>query len=213
VRATKIGDFPRVQPKSRKAWRAWLEKHHASSAGVWLVYAKKHAGIPSLTYNDAVEEALCFGWIDSKINSIDDDFYMQVFTPRKPKSAWSALNKTRVERLGAAGLMAAAGLAIVKAAKSSGAWDTWKDVDELTVPPDLEKAIKANPDAHRQWVSYSPSRRKAVLYRLASAKRPETRARYLQEIVENMPRHLSSAERSEKAGFRPKPKSTRPAKR
>src|SRR6185436_13618655 len=118
-------DLPTVQPKSRRAWRSWLQKHHAASAGVWLVYAKKHSGIPSLTYSDAVEEALCFGWIDSKINPIDDDLYMQVFTPRKAKSAWSALNKGRVERLMTAGLMAAAGLAVIKAAKESGAWSTW----------------------------------------------------------------------------------------
>jgi uncharacterized protein YdeI (YjbR/CyaY-like superfamily) len=208
-----MGELPRIRPKSRKAWRDWLEKHHASSTGVWLVYAKKHSRLPSLTYNDAVEEALCFGWIDSKINPIDDAFYMQVFTPRKPKSAWSALNKARVERLLAAGLMTPAGLALVKAAKSSGTWDAAKHVEILSVPPDLEKAIKANPEASRYWVSYSASRRKGVLYRLAGAKRPETRAKYLQEIVENMARNLSRAERMERAGFRPKPKPSRAAKR
>src|SRR5688572_13914949 len=106
-----MSELRRVRPKSRKAWRAWLEKNHASTKGVWLVYAKKNSGIPSLTYNDAVEEALCFGWIDSKINPIDENYYMQVFTPRKPQSAWSALNKTRVDRLLAGGLMTAAGLA------------------------------------------------------------------------------------------------------
>src|SRR5437870_3308178 len=190
-------DLPRVQPKSRKAWRAWLQKHHAASSGVWLVYAKKQSGLQSLTYNDAVEEALCFGWIDSKINPIDDTFYMQVFTPRKLKSGWSALNKARVERLLAAGLMTAAGLLVVKAAKDSGTWNATKHVEEMTIPPDLEKAIKANPDASRNWVSYSPSRRQGVLYRLAGAKRPDTRARYLQDIIENMARNLSHAERME----------------
>jgi uncharacterized protein YdeI (YjbR/CyaY-like superfamily) len=207
-----MGEWRRVRPKSRKAWRAWLEKNHASSQGVWLVYAKKHAGLPSLTYNDAVEEALCFGWIDSKVNPIDDDFYMQVFTPRKGKSAWSALNKARVERLMAGGLMTAAGLAAIKAAKDSGAWDAWKHVEALTIPPDLEKALKAHPDARRYWASYSPSRRKGVLYRLSGARRPETRARYLQEIIEHMARNPSSAERSEMAGFRPKAKRARRAK-
>ncbi len=203
----------RVRPKSRKAWRGWLEKNHASSNGVWLVYAKKHSGLPSLTYNDAVEEALCFGWIDSKINPIDDAFYMQVFTPRKRESAWSALNKARVERLLAAGLMTPAGLTVVKAAKDSGTWNAMKHVEELTIPPDLKKAIKANPDASRNWVSYSASRRKGVLYRLAGARRPETRARYLQDIIKNMARNLSRAERMEMAGFRPKSKASRPAKR
>jgi len=118
-----MGELRRVRPKSRQAWRDWLEKNHASSGGVWLVYAKKHSGLPSLTYNDAVEEALCFGWIDSKVNPIDDRFYMQVFTPRKPWSAWSALNKTRVKRLVAAGRMTVAGAAAIKVAKKSGAWD------------------------------------------------------------------------------------------
>jgi uncharacterized protein YdeI (YjbR/CyaY-like superfamily) len=202
-----MGELPRVQPKSRNAWRAWLTKHHASSTGVWLVYAKKHSGIPSLTYNDAVEEALCFGWIDSKINPIDDDFYMQVFTPRKLKSAWSASNRARAERLLAAGLMTPAGLAVIKAAKHSGTWEAWKHVEDLTIPPDLGKAIKANPDASRNWASYSASRRKGVLYRLASAKRSDTRAKYLQDIIENMARSLSHAERMESAGFRPKRKS------
>jgi uncharacterized protein YdeI (YjbR/CyaY-like superfamily) len=199
-----MSELRRVRPKSRKAWREWLEKNHASSNGVWLVYAKKDSGFPSLTYNDAVEEALCFGWIDSKINPIDENYYMQVFTPRKPQSAWSALNKTRVDRLLAGGLMTAAGLAAVETAKKSGAWDAMKQVEELTIPPDLEKAIRANAEARRHWVTYSPSRRKAVLYRLAGAKRPETRARYLKEIVENMARNLSHAERMERAGFKPK---------
>lgn len=206
-------ELPRVQPKSRTAWRHWLDKNHASSTGVWLVYAKKHSGMPSLTYSDAVEEALCFGWIDSKINPIDDTFYMQVFTPRKLKSAWSASNRARVERLLAAGLMTPAGLAAVEAAKKSGTWRATKHVDELSIPPDLEKAIKANPEASRYWASYSASRRKGVLYRLAGAKRPETRARYLREIVENMARNLSHAERMARAGFRPRPKPSRRPRR
>jgi len=113
----------------------------------------------------------------------------------------------------AAGLMTPAGLAVVDAAKDSGTWDAWKHVEELNVPSDLEKAIKANPEVRRNWASYTPSRRKGVLYRLAGAKRPETRARYLRNIIENMARNLSHAERMEMAGFRPKPKSSRPAKR
>jgi uncharacterized protein YdeI (YjbR/CyaY-like superfamily) len=198
--------LPRVQPKSRKAWRDWLQKHHTASDGVWLVYAKKHSGVPSLTYNDAVEEALCFGWIDSKINPIDEMFYMQVFTPRKMTSAWSALNKARVKRLLEAGLMAAAGLSMIKAAKASGTWTARDHVEALIIPPDLTRALKANPEANRKWGSYSPSRKKAVLYRLDAAKRPETRARYLEQILADMVRDLSPAERMQMAGFRPKSK-------
>ena len=168
-----MGDLPRLQPKSRKAWRDWLTKHHAASTGVWLVYAKKGSGLPSLTYGDAVEEALCFGWIDSKINPIDATFYMQVFTPRKPKSAWSALNKTRVERLLAAGLITAAGLAVIKAAKNSGSWNTHTHAEELPSRPFTEepsRRILTRADTGR----LHPGRRKAVLYRLNGAKRPET---------------------------------------
>ena len=208
-----MGEFRRVRPKSRQAWRAWLQKNHASSDGVWLVYAKKHSGVASLTYNDAVEEALCFGWIDSKINPIDDTFYMQVFTPRKPQSVWSALNRTRVKRLVAAGLMTAAGAAAISAAKKSGAWEATKHVDALIVPPDLAKALEANAEARRHWESYTPSRRKGVLYRLAGAKRPETRARYLREIIDHMVNNLSSEQRRVMAGFKPKSKSARAVKR
>lgn len=201
-----MADRPRVRPKSRRAWREWLAKHHATSTGVWLVYAKKDSGLPSLTYNDAVEEALCFGWIDSKIHPIDEAFYMQMFTPRKATSAWSKLNKDRVARLMSAGLMTPAGLALIEAAKVSGTWDALNQVEQLTVPPDLKKAMKANSEASRRWASYTASRRKGVLYRLANAKRPATRARYLAEIVEDMARDLTPAERMAKAGFRPKSK-------
>src|SRR5215204_6440331 len=117
-------DLPVVQPKSRAAWRAWLQKNHASSSGIWLVFAKKHSGIPSLSYADAVEEALCFGWIDSLLNPIDDTLYKQMFTPRKAKSVWSALNKQRVDKLIAAGAMTAAGMAIITLAKKTGRWES-----------------------------------------------------------------------------------------
>ena len=197
-----MGELRRVRPKSRQAWRDWLEKNHATCSGVWLVYAKKHSGLATLTYNDAVEEALCFGWIDSKINPIDDSFYMQVFTPRKAQSAWSALNRTRVKRLVAAGLMTAAGAAAIKAAKKSGMWDATKHAEDLIIPPDLATALESNVEARRHWEAYSPSRRKGVLYRLAGAKRPETRARYLREIIEHMVRNLSSEERRAMAGFK-----------
>jgi uncharacterized protein YdeI (YjbR/CyaY-like superfamily) len=176
---------------------------------VWLVYAKKGSGLPSLSYNDAVEEALCVGWIDSRINPIDEAFYMQVFTPRQPRSGWSALNKARVARLVAAGLMKPAGLAAVTAAKASGAWDASSHVEDLTIPPDLKHALRTNPDARRGWAGYSPSRRKAVLFRLAGARRPETRARYLHELIGHMAARLPRAALLEKAGFRPKAKPSR----
>jgi len=177
-------DLPSVQPKSRKAWRAWLEKHHATSTGVWLVYAKKHTGIPSLSYNDAVEEALCFGWIDSLFNPIDDDFYKQVFTPRKPRSAWSAANRTRVERLVAAGLMTETGLACITHAKKTGRWEALMAAESLTIPPELKKALNANPSAKKNWPTYTESQRKMFLYSVTGAKRPETRAKRIERVID-----------------------------
>jgi uncharacterized protein YdeI (YjbR/CyaY-like superfamily) len=192
------------QPRSRKAWRQWLEKHHDSSSGVWLVYAKKHSGIASLTYNDAVEEALCFGWIDSLVHPIDENLYKQVFTPRKPTSRWSASNKARVERLIAAGLMTAAGMALVALAKKSGTWTGLDSAAALKVPRELQDALDASPAARKNWPSYSPGMRKGFLYRVATAKRPETRAARIAEVVEIVARNTSRAELMERAGFRTK---------
>jgi len=191
---TKIGGLPQVQPRSRKAWRAWLEKHHASSAGVWLVYAKKHTGIPSLTYNDAVEEALCVGWIDSLMHPVDDKFFKQVFTPRKTKSVWSAPNRARVAKMIAAGLMTAAGMATVALAKKSGTWEALKSVESLEMPGDLKKAINANAAAKKNWPGYPPGIRKIFLYRLNGAKRPETRAKRIAGIVDIVARNLTMAD-------------------
>jgi uncharacterized protein YdeI (YjbR/CyaY-like superfamily) len=200
------------QPKSRKAWREWLKKHHASSPGIWLVYAKKHTDIPSLSYNDAVEEALCYGWIDSLIHPIDDDLYKQMFTPRKPKSVWSASNKARVERLIATGSMTAAGMALITLAKKSGKWSALDHAASLTMPPELQKAIDANAAARKNWSQYSPGMRKGFLYRVASAKRPETRAARIADIVDTVARKVSRAALMERAGFRRKRPATKRAK-
>ena len=177
-------DLKLFQPKSRKAWRAWLEKHHGTSPGIWLVYAKKHTKIPSLTYNDAVEEALCFGWIDSLIHPIDDALYKQVFTPRKSKSAWSAVNRKRAERLIEAGSMTAAGLALVTLAKKTGLWNAHAAAESLTLPPELKKALDANPAAKKNWPSYTDSQRKMFLYMVNGAKRPETRAKRVARVID-----------------------------
>ena len=177
-------DLKLFQPKSRKAWRAWLEKHHATSPGIWLVYAKKHTKIPSLSYNDAVEEALCFGWIDSLIHPIDDSLYKQIFTPRKPKSAWSAVNRTRAERLIEAGAMTAAGLALVAAAKKTGLWKAHAAAESLTLPPELKKALDGNPAAKKNWPTYTESQRKMFLYMVNGAKRPETRAKRVARVID-----------------------------
>lgn len=176
-------DYPHLQPRSRAAWRTWLQKNHARSTGVWLVIAKKGSGIASLTYNDAVEEALCFGWIDSLVNPIDDRLYKQVFTPRKPKSIWSALNKKRVARLVEAGLMTAAGLALVTLARKTGTWNTLDHVDALQPPPELQTALDQKPKAAAAWAALRPGAKKLFLYALVNAKRPETRAKRVAEII------------------------------
>ena len=182
--------FPQIQPKSRKAWRAWLAKNHASSPGIWLVYAKKHTGIPSLTYADAVEEALCYGWIDSLVHPIDDSLYRQIFTPRKEKSAWSALNKQRVERLIASRQMTAVGMKMIELAKTNGRWDAHAATDALTMPPELKKALNANAAAKKNWPTYTESQRKAFL-RMVDAKTPETRAKRIAQVVDIVSRKVS----------------------
>jgi uncharacterized protein YdeI (YjbR/CyaY-like superfamily) len=187
-------DLESIQPASRKAWRAWLKKHHASSPGVWLVYAKKHTGIPSLTYNDAVEEALCFGWIDSLLHPIDDSHFKQIFTPRKEKSAWSALNRQRVEKLIADGSMTPVGLRHVEAAKASGRWEAHKASESLTVPPELKKALAANAAAKKNWPTYTESQRKMFLYMVNGAKRPETRAKRVARVIDIVSKRLSFAQ-------------------
>jgi uncharacterized protein YdeI (YjbR/CyaY-like superfamily) len=199
-----VRSYDAFQPKSRSAWREWLGKHHASSTGVWLVYAKKHTKIPSLSYNDAVEEALCFGWIDSLVRPIDEERYQQLFTPRRPGSAWSASNKTRVERLIAGGLMTAAGTAAIALAKKSGKWSAPARPASPAMPADLRKALDANAAAAKNWLAYSPGMQKAFLYRIADAKRPETRAARIAQTVDMVARKMSRAELMERAGFRPK---------
>ena len=164
-------------------WRAWLSKHHQKSQGVWLVFPKKATGLPTVSYNDAVEEALCFGWIDGLMNPIDETHYRQKFTPRKPRSAWAQSNKVRVARLVEEGLMTPAGLAAIELAKANGSWDRFSAADALTVPAALKKAINADARAKQHWPTFTDSQRRTFLYWLALARREETRARRIAQIV------------------------------
>ena len=184
-------DLPLVQPTSRAAWRAWLEKNHAASSGIWLVYAKKHTGIPSLSYADAVEEALCFGWIDSLVHPIDDALYKQIVTPRKPASAWSALNKKRVEKLIAAGQVMAAGMKMIELAKTTGRWDAHAQTEALTMPPELKKALSGNANAKKNWPTYTVSQQKAFLRMLHDAKTPDTRAKRIARILDIVSKRIT----------------------
>ena len=165
---------PRYQPAGRAAWRKWLRAHHAKSTAVWMVFLK--GAERQLSYEDAVEEALCFGWIDSLMRPIDGRSYMQLFTPRKPRSNWSALNKRRVASLIERKLMAAPGLAKVEAARKDGSWTKLDAVEAMIVPPDLARAFAANRKAKAFFDSLAPSSRKGILYWVTGVKTPERRA-------------------------------------
>ena len=171
-------------PKARKAWRQWLQKHHAKEAGVWLIFYKRNSGKPSVSYGEAVEEALCFGWIDSLMNPIDEEKYKQKFTPRKVKSVWSALNKNRVDKLIEQNLMAPAGMAIIELGKQNGSWTKLDHVESYTIPPDLGKILAKNKKVFKYFDALSKSVKKQWLYRLGNAKLPETRAKRIREIID-----------------------------
>jgi uncharacterized protein YdeI (YjbR/CyaY-like superfamily) len=173
-----------VYVADRAAWRRWLGKEHARSPGIWLVFDKKSSRPDRLAYGDAVEEALCFGWIDSLVRGIDDARYAQLFTRRKPKSTWSRSNKVRVERLLAEGLMAAAGLASIELAKANGSWESLDAVEAFVMPDDLVTALAAVPRAPENFAAFAPSARKAYLHWISQAVRPETRAQRIAKVVE-----------------------------
>jgi uncharacterized protein YdeI (YjbR/CyaY-like superfamily) len=176
-------ELERIHPGTRRAWRQWLTKHHASSPGVWLVLDKAASGRQQLGYDAVVEEALCFGWIDGKAHTIDEATFRVLYKPRNPKSGWSAINKQRVERLIAEGLMAPAGLAKIEEAKKNGAWSSLDAVEALTMPDELKKALRANKSAAANYDAFAPSSKKVILTWIASAKRPETRAKRVAETV------------------------------
>lgn len=177
-------EYERVEARDRKKWRAWLKKNHARSPGVWLIFYKKASGKPTVRYDESVEEALCYGWIDSLMKPVDDQRYRQLFTPRKPRSKWSAPNKDRVERMVAAGLMTEVGMEKIRAAKRDGSWATAAASDSLIIPPDLRKALSRNRKTRAGFEKMPPGRRRQLLAWIYDAKRPETRARRISQAVE-----------------------------
>jgi uncharacterized protein YdeI (YjbR/CyaY-like superfamily) len=181
---SKLDQLPEFYPPSRKAWRAWLAKHHASADGVWVICYKKGSGEPTIGYDELVQEALCYGWVDSKPNKIDEQKFKLLVSPRKIKSVWSAPNKVRVAKLVKAGLMTAAGQAKVDAAKQNGAWDALNDVDAMLQPPDLLAAFKKHKGAAANFNAFPPSAIKAILQWIGSAKTAETRAKRVQDTAE-----------------------------
>ena len=178
-----MANEPIVRAKDRAAWRRWLERHHATSPSIRLAIGKKGAAISHVTYAEAVEEALCFGWIDGRAGSLDDDAYLLLMTRRKPGSGWSAINKERIERMAAAGKMTPAGQAVIDAAKADGTWSKLDASEALAVPRDLATAFRAHPDAKRHFDAFPPSARKVILAWIGDAKRPETRAKRVEEAA------------------------------
>jgi uncharacterized protein YdeI (YjbR/CyaY-like superfamily) len=182
-------DLPVILFPSAAELEAWLEDEHARSDGIWLKIARKGTGVESVTHAEAVEVGLCFGWIDGQARRLDDRHYLQRFTPRRPRSRWSRLNRERVEALDAAGRMRPSGLAEVEAAKADGRWDAaYEPPSTAEVPPDLERELKRDRAAREAFEALDGANRYAIIYRLNDAKRPETRERRLRKFLEMLRR-------------------------
>lgn len=175
-------------PKDLAHWRSWLKENHTTKDSVWLVFYTKASGKNVISWSEAVDQALCFGWIDSKKIKIDEETSHQYFSKRKAKSTWSKINKDKIERLIDENLMAPAGLEIIEIAKQNGSWNLLDEVEQLIVPEDLDKALKANPGAEEYFLNLSKSTRKFMLTWILFAKRPETRQKRINEIAEHAAR-------------------------
>lgn len=172
-----------THPTSRAEWRAWLEENHARDEGVWLISYKKATGKRYVTYDEAVEEAICFGWVDSKVNRLDEERAMRWFAPRRPGSNWSRSNKQRVKKMIAANQMTAAGLAKIEAAKVDGSWSALDAVENLEVPDDLAAALATYDAAEAHFEAFPRSVKRSILEWIANAKKPETRAKRIEETA------------------------------
>jgi uncharacterized protein YdeI (YjbR/CyaY-like superfamily) len=170
-------------PRDLAAWRAWLTANHDSARGVWVASWRKGSGRQPIPYEHLVEEAICFGWIDSTVNPLDDDRALQLMTPRKPKSGWTRSNRQRVVDLEAQGRMTDAGRRAVEVAKGNGWWTIYDAVEDLVEPDDLAGALDASKAARAAWDAFPPSARKQMLWWVVTAGRQETRARRIAEIV------------------------------
>ena len=177
-------DYPRVDAKTLAEWRRWLRDHHAKERGAWLVSYRRVTGKPAVEYDDAVREALCWGWIDSVVKPLDEERTISLYTPRKAGSGWSRSNKERLKTLIAEGRMSAAGLAKVEAAKKDGSWTLLDSVEALTVPPDLKNALGAA--GMKRFDALTAGRKREHLTALVTAKRPETRAKRVADIVRSL---------------------------
>ena len=187
---TSTNELPVLSFATTRAWSTWLASHHASSRGVWLRIAKKGSNSASVTYAEALEAALAWGWIDGQKGKLDDAWWLQRFTPRGPKSIWSKVNREKAIVLMEAGNMKPSGFAEIERAKRDGRWEAAYDSQSRsTVPPDLAKALAANPRAARFFETLESYNRYAVLFRIHTAKKPETRAMRIEKFVAMLARH------------------------
>lgn len=170
--------------KNIQSWRKWLEYNHLLEKSVWLIIYKKDSGTPSITYSEAVDEALCFGWIDSKPNKRDNKSFYQYFSKRNPKSNWSRVNKEKIKRLQKAGKIAPAGLAMIQLAKETGTWNALDDVENLVIPQDLQNAFDNNKIAFEYYQQFPRSVKRGILEWIFNAKRATTRKKRIKETVE-----------------------------
>lgn len=166
------------------AWEAWLREHHATSTGLWLKLAKKNSGISTVSHDGALEVALCYGWIDGQANPLDEKHWLQRFTPRRPRSKWSKINREKATQLIKSGKMKSAGLEQVKRAKADGRWEAAYEGQRVaTVPPDLQRELNKSARARKFFASLNSQNRYAILYRIQDAKRPETRKQRIEKFV------------------------------
>ena len=177
--------------RTRKDWRQWLAKNHAKETEIWLVFHKKHTGVSNVPYEETVEEALCFGWIDSIIKRLDENRYARKYTPRTPGSPWSELNKARAEKMIKEGRMTDAGLALIHEAKSSGEWGQKRSRPHIPadeIPQEFRDALAGNPEAEKNFSALAPSYRTHYILWIALAKRAETRQRRVEEAIQKLER-------------------------
>ena len=179
-----LTDAPLVEADDRATWRSWLEANHATSRAAWLVTRRSGSARPGLAYEAAVQEALCFGWVDGTAGHLDDERSKLYFAPRKPRSGWAATNKARIELLIADGRMAPAGLEAIERAKANGSWELLDSVERLEVPADLAAALAARPPSVSNFDAWPPSVRKQALTSLVQARRPETRMGRIRKVAE-----------------------------
>lgn len=170
--------------KNASDWREWLHNNHHSSTGVYLILYKVNSPFESMRWEEAVQVAICYGWIDSTVRNIDEHSRKQIFSPRKDKSVWSKLNKTYIEKLTAENLMHESGLAKIETAKQNGSWNSLDDVEDLIIPEDLTQAFEQNQTAFKNYKNFSRSYRKSYLYWLNQAKKAETRNSRIASIID-----------------------------